>query len=589
MLTKQTVLPFALIVVVACGVCAFAQTPAARPMPTPVASPTTVPAATPDDSTVGNISGSIVNEGGQPLAGVQVLVRARNSGMMPRSSTTDAEGNFHFNGLLPALYFVTASAPAYVTPEENSNIPSRDYRIGDTARIELVRGGVITGTVTNAAGEPLIGVPVRAIVVRDPKGQPPAMSTYYFRERSTDDRGVYRIFGLAPGTYIVAAGGPGMNQRFQLSPYDSDAPTFAPASTRDGATEVTVRSGDETTVDIRYRADTGHSINGSVKISGTSENGASVALSYGSGGFMPLTNSFQMPGGNSFSFAGLPDGDYVLVAQSMTSSSGVFSPSQMPDISLSEPRRVTIKGADVSGVELVPQPLSSINGHIALEPSKVAECQNKRHPLFTETLVKVEAPEKDRQADAIPLLRMISGSASPDAKGNFTVRNLVPGRYGPQLTFYARYWYLDSVSVAATPKFDAAANWMTLKSGERAQLTMTLAEGAASIRGRMGEAASGVGVYLLPADREKTADVLRYFVTTVAADGTFAFNNLPPGRYLVLSRTLDADTSTTAKLRLPESVEARTKLRRAAETQKTNLELKPCQNLTDYELKQSAP
>jgi len=98
------------------------------------------------------------------------------------------------------------------------------------------------------------------------------------------------------------------------------------------------------------------------------------------------------------------------------------------------------------------------------------------------------------------------------------------------------------------------------------------------------EIPSGFGVYLLPAEREKTADVLRYFMTTVQADGTFAVNNLPPGRYLALAQPLETQTDTLAKLRLPESAETRTKLRRAAESQKTNLELKPCQNLTDYEL-----
>jgi hypothetical protein len=276
------------------------------------------------------------------------------------------------------------------------------------------------------------------------------------------------------------------------------------------------------------------------------------------------------------------------VAQQAGSTAPVV-PSQIPDISISEPRRVTVKGADVSGIELVPRPLSSINGRIALEPSKIPECQGKRRPLFSEMLVKVESPAKDREQEPIPFLRAISGSASPDAKGSFTLRNLFPARYLPQLSFYAHYWYLDSVSVAATPKFDAAANWMTLKSGERSELTITLAAGAASIRGKVESVASGVGVYLLPADREKVADVLRYFVTNVAADGAFSFNNLPPGRYLVLLRALDADTNTIAKLRLPDATEARTKLRRAAETQKTNLELKPCQNLTDYELKQSAP
>jgi len=78
---------------------------------------------------------------------------------------------------------------------------------------------------------------------------------------------------------------------------------------------------------------------------------------------------------------------------------------------------------------------------------------------------------------------------------------------------------------------------------------------------------------------------LRYFVAEVSADGAFAFNSLPPGRYWSLLQTpAPTDIATQTKLRLPESAEPRTKLRRAAETQKSDVELKPCQSLTDYQL-----
>jgi hypothetical protein len=578
-LTRQELLAFAATLILACCASASAQTTPRNPTPTQ--------AVNTDDLTSGEINGSVMNESGQPMAGVPLFIRPVNSASSGRSSTTDAEGNFHITGLTPALYVITGAAPAYVAADADANLTPRYYRLGDTVRIDLVRGGVITGTVTNAAGEPVINVPVRASMIRDAKGQPSDMTALYFMDRSTDDRGVYRIFGLTPGTYVVSAGG-GRVLRFQLSPYDSDVLSYAPSSTREGASEITVRAGDETTVDIRYRGDKGHSISGSVKLSGTSTGDSSISLASVAGGVLPISNAFQVPGSNGFSFPGLADGEYILVAQEIAATNGVTT-AQLPNFSFSEPRHVIVKGADVTGVELVPRSLSSINGRVALEPSKVAACQGKRRPLFSEMIVKVERPEKDREQETVPVLRLISGSASPDAKGNFTMRNLLPARYLPQLSFYARYWYLDSISIAATPKFDAAANWTTLKSGERPELTITLAEGAASIRGRVDQASAGLGVYLLPADRERSADVLRYFVTTVAADGTFSFNNLPPGKYVVLPRALDADTSTNMKLRLPESAEARTKLRHAAETQKTNLELKPCQNLVEYELKQSAP
>ena len=92
-------------------------------------------------------------------------------------------------------------------------------------------------------------------------------------------------------------------------------------------------------------------------------------------------------------------------------------------------------------------------------------------------------------------------------------------------------------------------------------------------------------MFLVPAEPDKSADVLRYFVTNVSADGAFAFNSLPPGRYWsVLQNPVQTELATLVKLRSPESAEARTKLRRTAESQKSDIELKPCQTLADYQL-----
>ena len=81
----------------------------------------------------------------------------------------------------------------------------------------------------------------------------------------TDDRGVYRMYGLLPGTYIVSAGG--MTRFFGgygTTAHDQDAPTYAPSATRDTAQEVVVRSGEEATADIQYRGEPGHAISGTV-------------------------------------------------------------------------------------------------------------------------------------------------------------------------------------------------------------------------------------------------------------------------------------------------------------------------------------
>ena len=547
-----------------------------RPSSTPV---------TTAEPTVGNITGSVVNESGQPLAGVRVQVRDINGGA-GRSLMTDASGNFHVDGLGAALYFVSAYYPAHVTPPTDAVWPFNYYRIGDSVRFELIRGGVITGTVLNAAGEPVIGVRVRAVMVRTAKGEATRPGTTAFQEKTTDDRGVYRLFGLPSGTYIVSAGGATTAQTFNLNPFDHDLPTYSPSSTRDSAGEITLRAGEEITADIRYRGEIGHSISGTMKVTGPSNGSISLTLV---GGMITMATTFQMPTSRGFEFPGIADGEYEVVATELRQQQpqvGIF-----PAMAMSEPKRVVVKGADVTGLELIPRPLSVITGRVALEPAKVAACEGKRKPLFTEMIVTLQRPERENtEKEYLPFLRLQPSPASPDANGNFTLRNVSPGRYLFDPRFYARYWYLSSISIAATPKIDPAANWTTLKFGEQiTNVTITLAEGAASIRGRLkpaenSEIRSGSAVYLIPAEREKAADVLRYFMTSVQPDGTFSFNNLAPGRYLALVQPLEAQTDTLAKLRLPESAETRAKLRRAAESQKTNLEIKPCQNLIDYEL-----
>lgn len=557
------------------------------------------PAAEPaSEATTGALTGRVVNDRGEPMAGASVYARALGSMNQSRSTTADAEGNFRFTGLEPALYAISSFAPAYVVPPRSPDASIDYYRIGDSAKIEMIKGGVLTGVVTNAAGEPIVGIRVRVVRIRDADGRPPRTAAFATGDRPTDDRGIYRIYGLLPGSYLVFAGGSSTQQSSQLNPFDTDVPTYSPSSTRDSATEYNVRSGEETTADIRYRNDPGHTVSGTVKV--VAQNSAAVQLFTTDESPMPVANAFQMPGGRGFAMTGVGDGEYNMYAQAVPS--GVQSGPIVPDLLVSEVKRIVVKGADVTGIELTPRQLGVISGVVVLEPSKAPECQGKRKPLFAETIVEVQRNEKDSESMA-PFQRLAATPSSVDAKGTFSMRNVVPARYRLNPRFYARYWYLQSITAgvvaanatrnaaATAAKNDAAANWITVKAGEQASnINITLAAGAASIRGKIlvAEGAtvpSGAAVYLFPAEREKVDDVLHYFVAAVAADGAFTLNNLPPGRYWSLLQTSPpADIATITKLRLPESAEARTKLRRTAEAQKSDVELKPCQTLNDYQL-----
>lgn len=550
-----------------------------------------------EETQSGTISGKVVGDGNQSLAGATIFVQPVNSITQSRVVSADSEGNFQITSLEPALYRIFASVPAYTPPIQDLDEPQIYYRVGDNARVELVKGGVITGTVTNNAGDPVVAVRVRATMVPNSKGQPIKSGNVMLFERATDDRGIYRIYGITPGTYIVSAGGgspgPYPSGPYSIDPYRDEIPTYAPSTTRDNAAEIVVRSGEETNIDIHYRGEPGHVVSGKVRTSGTQ--GVSLSLTAVGAGLTSSINSYQMDG-HRFAIPGVADGEYDLVAFESLASSILVT-----QLAMSDPMRITVKGSDVTGLDIATKPLAAVSGRIILGPSKIPECEGKRRPVFNEMLMEVTKNQKPND-DPVPFLRVFGTTASPDKEGMFVFPNLRPGQYVVYPRFFARYWYLQSITVPGqaahagvkaapvTPKTDSARNWISVKGGEPISgLTLTIAEGAGSIRGKIvvGEGTrvpDRLSIYLVPAEREKAEDVLRFFIARVEPNGTFALNSLPPGRYWSIAQVENDGELSIGKLRLPANVEARTKLRQAAELLKKEVEIKACQNVNDFQL-----
>ena len=171
------------------------------------------PDETSEVPTTGKISGRLINENGQPLSGAAVFIRAYGPPGPSYVTTTARDGSFESSSLDRRAYLINASAPGYTTqPRDPDSTQSTYYRIGDSITIVLLKGGVITGSVTNSGAEPVVGVRVRAQMIRDGNGQPSRYGAT-IRDRLTDDRGIYRIYGLPTGTYIVMAGGGGVASR----------------------------------------------------------------------------------------------------------------------------------------------------------------------------------------------------------------------------------------------------------------------------------------------------------------------------------------------------------------------------------------
>jgi hypothetical protein len=131
---------------------------------------------------------------------------------------------------------------------------------------------------------------------------------------------------------------------------------------------------------------------------------------------------------------------------------------------------------------------------------------------------------------------------------------------------------------------------MTIKGGEQISgATIFVGQDAAGLRGKLqtdNAIREGTTVHLVPVEREQTNNVLRYSEALVKSDSTFAFRNLAPGRYFILSR-IEAPVVETEIPRRPISWDpmARVTLRRDAEAGNTTVELKPCQRVVDYAVK----
>jgi len=163
----------------------------------------------------GSISGKVtIKEKSAP--GVVVSLRksdSTNPFEQTQKGTTDQDGFYRIRNVPPGSYEVTPSAPAFVAadvkdPKSKNVLVGEDENV-DNINFVLVRGGVITGKITDADGRPVIQQQVnifRAEMFEQQQQQGQMRQAFPSGGGQTDDRGIYRVFGLMPGRYKVGVG-----------------------------------------------------------------------------------------------------------------------------------------------------------------------------------------------------------------------------------------------------------------------------------------------------------------------------------------------------------------------------------------------
>jgi len=180
---------------------AFTLAGAGQAPPTP--QPSLVLGRVVDATTHRPIAGAIVTLFGSAAAPV-----GRGSSSPPHVMT-NPDGQFVARGLRQGTLFVTVTKGGYLdatNAQLRPNGSAQPIRVGEGQRITNVevrmwRHAVLTGTVIDEAGEPVVGARVQCFTREFVGGRAryvPGVSA------GTDDRGIYRLAGLAPGEYKVA-------------------------------------------------------------------------------------------------------------------------------------------------------------------------------------------------------------------------------------------------------------------------------------------------------------------------------------------------------------------------------------------------
>ncbi len=390
----------------------------------------------PGTNRTGSISGHVI-VGGKAAAGMAVGAFGGDNTLnrrLPAAQTnTDSEGYYHLTGLGPGNYQVTTFTPN-LTPAD----PTNDFQYGfayfgssknvllsageevKDIDIKLVRGGVITGRLTDAENKPIVEERVSLLPIQEggrvgrlpmPTGQ-----TY-----TTDDRGVYRIYGLPAGRYKVSVGADasrgyiggyiGGNGYFQMT-YHPDVTDATKA------TIIDLAEGSEAThVDIRVgRYEETYSIAGRVVDSetGLPISGARIGLMISRGGQPTTLTTFGNPteADGKFSQQGFTPGRY-----------GVYVAADSGDTEFySDPVFFEVVDKNLSGLEIRAVRGLSISGTLVSENLQLKDLFQQLPGLEVSAMT---LPAEGRVSPST--LRSSSrGLVAPD--GSFQVNGLRPGR-----------------------------------------------------------------------------------------------------------------------------------------------------------------
>ena len=540
------------------------------------------------DATPQPVRRAIVTLSGGPLA-------------LSLGAITDDEGRFEIADVPGGRFTLSASRASYVTIAYGASAPGRagvplvveDGQRLTGIRLLLARGAAIAGTVRDIDGEPMPGASV-GLAKRSGADRVTLPLTV-----QTDDRGGYRLFGLAAGEYFVVARPPfqsgALSQLQAASSEEIDralqalarggrdrgdlrqplpvavsersaamTPVWYPGATSsEDATPISLQTGEERTgADITMRLIPVTTLEGAVSLPGGRDWPANVSVS-----LYPATVGVVAPvllespsraNGGRFRFGSVTPGAYFVVAETLSAgmasrmADGLRAQGSVPPRAdyMWATDTVVTSGTDITGVALVLAPGLRMHGRIAIDSTG-----GQRRPDVSTARVGIRATWPGRGSAANAKLAMdvqFPIAVGPD--GSFDLANLPPATYSFTCTLpssapergagvpadQSRGWWLRSATIDGKDILDEPYTLDPSAAVPRVVLTLTDRHSSLSgaFQDAAGRAASAITVLVFPTNPAWWGEKSRRVrVQRPGTDGKYSFVDLPPGDYVLAAVT----------------------------------------------------
>ena len=554
--------------------------------------------AAPPGPRTGMIVGQVIDAStGEPVSEAIVTLGmpryAGNSTTPAGRVMADGEGRFFFTELPPGEFYVGATKDGYAQgsygqhrawgPGQLLSLANGERRADVSLR--LWKYGVIAGTVVDEAGEPVVGVGVRALIRNVIGGRTRYGNVEVIPElvpaATTDDRGMFRLSQLQPGTYVVVVpstqatvplnvmegqdaglrsdlffsgvpeisplGHPRTQQVGDLALMTSNRMLIPPPPTPDGrmqayrttyfptattasaASPITVQAGEERadiTISLR--------VGPAVRVSGrlvTPDGSApprtiirlvgdamsDVVTSTSGGGFETVTAVPDASG--RFTLLGVPPGDYVLTHANRFLSRNLRQ--GLPAYWVSQP--VTVGSENVSNLTVALRPALRVEGRVHFRGGTGPQA-----PSPLRVLVVFETPSGEPGQFAVEGTGDTLTFSGVAAGGQYIARPVESSG-----------WFVQSVTLDGKDIMDRAFDLQADATSLVVTYTNRPSRVSGTVTDERGAARATAMVLAFPVDPQRwsgygvTPRILKNVPTT--RSGGYTFEHLPPGDYYVIA------------------------------------------------------